>query len=238
MSEYSVPTEDRREEPQYRGDSFDRELDRLEGEIDHLRAALQDVLRATRLEDAHFAAQMYLRGLEPTASWLCAPEVPRGLHYGWETQPLYAHPLPAEPSLSMGERATCHLGHPLAVNGICFTCNPITTQCARCGGDSPRHTPLCPECETEDRYLHPEELRFAAPSREGTQADGADRVRTLDEWHDDDGDALWWFFPIVEPPYVGSPLDTDWPGYHTHWTRIPVPLAPTREAPPEKVEGC
>ncbi len=45
----------------------------------------------------------------------------------------------------------------------------------------------------------------------------------VSEWHEDIGDALWWRFPIEEPPYVGSPLDTDWPGYHTHFTLLPVP---------------
>ena len=48
--------------------------------------------------------------------------------------------------------------------------------------------------------------------------------RTLEEWHEDCGDVLWWKFPIEEPPYVGSPLDMAWPGYHTHWTLIPMPL--------------
>lgn len=51
-------------------------------------------------------------------------------------------------------------------------------------------------------------------------------VRTLDEWHDDVGEVLWWTFPITEAPYVGSPLDTDWPGYHTHWTKFVVPVQP------------
>jgi hypothetical protein len=45
----------------------------------------------------------------------------------------------------------------------------------------------------------------------------------VSEWHEDIGDALWWRFPIEEPPYVGSPLDTDWPGYHTHFSLLPVP---------------
>jgi len=43
------------------------------------------------------------------------------------------------------------------------------------------------------------------------------------EWHGDIGNVLWWRFPIEEPPYVGSPLDTDWPGYHTHFTLLPLP---------------
>lgn len=30
------------------------------------------------------------------------------------------------------------------------------------------------------------------------------------EWHDDDGDVLWYRLPVAEPPYVGSPLDTNW----------------------------
>lgn len=47
--------------------------------------------------------------------------------------------------------------------------------------------------------------------------------RPLEDWGEDYGDVLWWKFPIEEPPYVGSPLDEHWPGYHTHWTPIPVP---------------
>jgi len=45
----------------------------------------------------------------------------------------------------------------------------------------------------------------------------------VSEWHEDIGNGLWWRFPIEEPPYVGSPLDTDWPGHHTHFTLLPVP---------------
>lgn len=51
-------------------------------------------------------------------------------------------------------------------------------------------------------------------------------VRPEHEWHEDLGPALWWFFPIEEEPYVGGPLDTDWPGYHTHWSPLPRVLEP------------
>lgn len=47
-------------------------------------------------------------------------------------------------------------------------------------------------------------------------------ARPLTEWHEDIGPVLWWDLPVQEPPYVGSPNDTDWPGYHTHWSPIPV----------------
>lgn len=52
-------------------------------------------------------------------------------------------------------------------------------------------------------------------------------------WHEDHGPALWWRFPIDEPPYAGTPLDGDWPGYHTHWTPIhcPVPPEPLNATP-------
>ena len=78
---------------------------------------------------------------------------------------------------------------------------------------------------------------------------GAMKAFRLDEWNEDIGDVLWWIFPINEPPYVGTPLDSGravevtirdsvgdytysqnvggWPGYHTHWT--PLPEAPTEE---------
>lgn len=49
------------------------------------------------------------------------------------------------------------------------------------------------------------------------------KPRPLEEWGEDYGDVLWWALPIEEPPYVGSPLDEKWPGYHTHWTPIPLP---------------
>lgn len=56
-------------------------------------------------------------------------------------------------------------------------------------------------------------------------------ARPIDEWHEDRGDALWWRFPIDEPPYVGSPICDDWPGYHTHWTPIVCPDAPPTRGP-------
>lgn len=56
---------------------------------------------------------------------------------------------------------------------------------------------------------------------------GVSRARPASEWHEGIGDALWWKFPVNEAPYSGSPLDTEWPGYHTHWTPIPSPPEPT-----------
>lgn len=48
----------------------------------------------------------------------------------------------------------------------------------------------------------------------------------LDDWCEEEGPVLWWFFPIEEEPYCGTPLDDDWPGYHTHWTHIIIPIDP------------
>lgn len=51
-------------------------------------------------------------------------------------------------------------------------------------------------------------------------------ARPLSEWHEDFGPAVWWAFPVVEPAWIGSPDDSDWPGYHTHWTpHPPMPAA-------------
>lgn len=36
---------------------------------------------------------------------------------------------------------------------------------------------------------------------------GTVQPRPFSEWHEDHGDALWFFSPITEPPYCGSPLD-------------------------------
>ena len=47
------------------------------------------------------------------------------------------------------------------------------------------------------------------------------RLRPLEEWGEEYGDVLWWTVPISEPPYCGNPLCSDWPGYHTHWSKLP-----------------
>lgn len=54
-------------------------------------------------------------------------------------------------------------------------------------------------------------------------------ARPLASWHEDLGDQLWWMFPIVEPPYCGSPLCNDWPGYHTHFSPIATPTCAAME---------
>jgi hypothetical protein len=46
----------------------------------------------------------------------------------------------------------------------------------------------------------------------------------IEMWREDFGEVLWWKFPIEESPYVGSPLSDNWPGYHTHWTWILLPV--------------
>lgn len=55
---------------------------------------------------------------------------------------------------------------------------------------------------------------LSAPTRER-------EARPLEEWHEDMGDVVWWTFPVTEAAMIGSPLDTAWPGYHTHWTPHP-----------------
>jgi hypothetical protein len=55
-------------------------------------------------------------------------------------------------------------------------------------------------------------------------------ARQLGEWHEDDGPVMWWAWNgsewAGEPAWCGTPLSSDWPGYHTHWTPHPnVPAA-------------
>lgn len=56
---------------------------------------------------------------------------------------------------------------------------------------------------------------LSAPTRER-------EARPLEEWHEDMGDVVWWTFPVTEAAMIGSPLDSAWPGYHTHWTPHPA----------------
>jgi len=66
------------------------------------------------------------------------------------------------------------------------------------------------------------------PAPPSPSAMGLSDARPLDEWHEDHGAVLWWTFPVRESPYVGSPLWNSWPGRHTHWTPIVVPVEPTQ----------
>ena len=45
----------------------------------------------------------------------------------------------------------------------------------------------------------------------------------ITDWHEDDGNCLWWKFPIMETPYVGSPLCLDFPKNVTHFTKLIEP---------------
>lgn len=58
------------------------------------------------------------------------------------------------------------------------------------------------------------------------QVPAVTEVRPLDEWHEDYGDAVWWTWQdgqwLGEPSYIGGPNDSDWPGYHTHWSPHPA----------------
>lgn len=49
-------------------------------------------------------------------------------------------------------------------------------------------------------------------------------ARPVEEWHEDDGFALFWRLPVCEPPYVGSPNCDDWDDSYTHWTPLPEPV--------------
>jgi hypothetical protein len=59
--------------------------------------------------------------------------------------------------------------------------------------------------------------------------EGFHEARPLGEWHEDVGPVMWWRFPIEEAPFCGTPTGSDWPGYHTHWTPIPLPKRPWPE---------
>lgn len=56
---------------------------------------------------------------------------------------------------------------------------------------------------------------------------GEGELFNAEDWHEEIGAVLWWNFPIEEPAYCGTPLDTDFPQYKTHWTRLVIPSPPT-----------
>lgn len=49
-------------------------------------------------------------------------------------------------------------------------------------------------------------------------------LREKEDYHDDDGDVVWYKYPIEECPYVGTPLDDNFPEYMTHWHYLQNPI--------------
>jgi len=63
-------------------------------------------------------------------------------------------------------------------------------------------------------------------------------ARPISEYHEDMGCALWFEYPICEPPYVGTTNDCDWPGYHTHFVRLTNEMIPVpKDELGEKLKG-
>lgn len=54
--------------------------------------------------------------------------------------------------------------------------------------------------------------------------------RPFDAWHEDIGPVLWWQLPVREPPYVGTPLDAEYPYHRVDPTVVWTPLNCPREA--------
>jgi hypothetical protein len=57
--------------------------------------------------------------------------------------------------------------------------------------------------------------------RRAAEAGDCLELYPLDSYHEDYGEVLWWKLPVEEAPYCGSPLADSWPGYHTHWSKVP-----------------
>lgn len=68
--------------------------------------------------------------------------------------------------------------------------------------------------DAEGKNLHMLDLVDAVCSGVASLRADKERVITphpLDEWHEDYSFALWWRFPICDPPYCGDPGCSDWP---------------------------
>lgn len=79
----------------------------------------------------------------------------------------------------------------------------------------------CPATISQATFIGTPEYAFKLAA--ATWNDRTTIAKPMNEWHEDHGDVLWWTLPVEEPPYCGSPLNSDWPGYHTHWTPIITP---------------
>ncbi len=111
--------------------------------------------------------------------------------------------------------------------------------------DSPGHTCKCGQIWSEHELLFSPDrsdnypvdrvddgrlivaMRNALPDLLAVVRELADvnTPRNGDLWHEDDGCALWFAEPIDEPPYCGSPLDSEFPWWSTPRAKLSwVPL--------------
>lgn len=56
----------------------------------------------------------------------------------------------------------------------------------------------------------------------------------IEDYHEDYGDCLFWTIPVIEPPYVGSTIDSCFDAVHkacnfTHFTRLIEPIEQTTD---------
>ncbi|WP_116116770.1 hypothetical protein [Paraburkholderia sp. BL6669N2] len=91
--------------------------------------------------------------------------------------------------------------------------------CQACGDGITAHDPgVCGNCFAM-------KYRATAPTAQGGAQDRDAEPRPLDEYHEDYGNVVWWCWEdgewLGEPAWIGTPNDSDWPDYHTHWTPHP-----------------
>ncbi|WP_144266913.1 hypothetical protein [Salipiger bermudensis] len=66
-------------------------------------------------------------------------------------------------------------------------------------------------------------------------------ARPLESWHEDMGNKTWWALGpdgewLGEPAWIGTPNDSHWPGYHTHFTDHP-PMPETPDESGRRIHG-
>jgi hypothetical protein len=91
-----------------------------------------------------------------------------------------------------------------------FGVSPVEKQIAASIGEA---TAEAAGCALHQKIEH-QDFRAEAFARLHT-------LHPIDTYHEDQGVVMWWLLPVIEPPYVGTPMDDSWPGYHTHWSYLP-----------------
>jgi Lar family restriction alleviation protein len=103
-------------------------------------------------------------------------------------------------------------------------------------GDAGFNKVECTYCDVGMDYFYHQDDAFEAWNRRAALRAAPEArpliARALSEWHEDDGNVMWWAWCghdwAGEPAWCGTPNDSDWPGYHTHWTPHPAPPVAAR----------
>ena len=82
------------------------------------------------------------------------------------------------------------------------------------------HDALMADKHREKIIAQHDGLKARIEELEGLLED-ANKIHHVDDWHEEDGDCLFFFLPLSEPPLITSPIVSNFKEVYTHFVKMP-----------------